>query len=83
VINSGLASYKNKNFQHVRSLEAQWRADCPKKSTFAPLGGLTSACLNTRRRDETIIPLGATPSEAMDAGPECQNQPPANQGRAQ
>jgi hypothetical protein len=79
--NFGLASYKNQNSQHIRSLEVQWPAHCPKKkSIFTPFDGLTSACMNTKRRDETIIPLGAMPSEAMAAGPKCRNQPTCESG---
>jgi hypothetical protein len=79
--NFGLARYpkKSKNSQYVRSLEAQWRAHYPKSIFVPPLGGLTSVCLNTRR-DETVIPLGPMPSEAMAAGPKCQNQPTCESG---
>lgn len=34
----------------------------------------------TQRRDETVIPLGPMPSEAMAAGPKCQNQPTCESG---
>ena len=78
--NFGLASYKKTEFPTYQIAGSAMACSLPKKSIFVPLGGLTSVCLNTRRRDEKIIPLGAMPSEAMAAGPKCRNQPTCESG---